>query len=62
VQQLSLAIGDDVLKALATRAGDEVVQGNLQEIPPAPQLYGIEVEEDVPAVESADRPQFAPEP
>lgn len=61
VHTLSLAIGEEVMKALATRAGDEVVQGDLHEIAPAPQFFDPDaVPGPGPAIEPVDQPQFAP--
>jgi hypothetical protein len=47
--RLSLAIGAEVMKAIATRSGEEVVDHNMLNAPPAPYLYRPEMAGAAPA-------------
>jgi hypothetical protein len=49
VRRLSLAIGAETMKAIATRAGGEAVEYDALSEPPAPELYPMVAPADVPA-------------
>jgi hypothetical protein len=55
VRSLSLAIGDETMRALVTRAGEEVIDDQMLWQPPAPYLYDMQVQpaEAAPAVQPA---------
>ena len=44
VRSLSLAIGDETMRALVTRGGEEVIDDQMLWQPPAPYLYDMQVQ------------------